>query len=69
MIIEDTKLYCVKELSADSGLARDTIVRRIKGKLIRAFRLPCVTKSRKRTYETYRVLGRDWRRFIEGNTN
>jgi hypothetical protein len=67
-MIEDEKYYAVKELSAGSGFSVDSINRRIEAKLLKAFVLPKVSKTRKRTYKPRRVLGRDWRRFLENNT-
>ena len=66
-MIEDEKWYAVKELSAISGWSVDSIRRRIYRGLLKAVQLPAIGRRRKRIYRSCRVLGRDWRRFLEHN--
>jgi excisionase family DNA binding protein len=66
-MIEDEKWYAVKELSALSGWSVDTIRRLIYTGQLRAVQLPVVGRRRRRIYRSCRVLGREWRRFLERN--
>lgn len=67
-MIEDNKWYSVKELSHLSGLSVDTIRRLIYRGHLKAVQLPVVGRRRVRIYRCCRVLGREWRLFIERNS-
>jgi hypothetical protein len=67
-MIEDEKWYTVKELSARSGWSVDTIRRQIYLGNLKAVQLPVMGRRRKRIYRSCRVLGLEWRRFLERNT-
>jgi hypothetical protein len=65
-MIEDNKWYAVKELSLISGWSVDSIRRRIYSRHLKAVQLPALGRYN-RTYRSCRVLGRDWRRFLDNN--
>lgn len=67
-MIDDDKMYSIKELSADSGWSRDSIKRRIKARFLKAVVLPRIGGFRNRGYDSCRVRGREWRRFLDENT-
>ena len=58
------KWTSAKEFAYRLDVSPDTVYRWIKRGHLRAFRFPCPVRSRKRTYESYRIRPEDAERFI-----
>jgi len=58
------KWYAVKEVAAQLGVSCDTVRRRIRGKLLRAFKFSERSTRRTRNYECFRVSASEVDRYI-----
>jgi len=63
------KMYAVKEAAAVLGFGRDTVLRLIRRKKLRAWKLPTEEARRKRKFESWRVPQSELERFIRRNEN
>jgi Helix-turn-helix domain len=63
------KWYSVKEAGAILEFSDDTVIRRIKWGLLKAFVLPGKSNKRRRVYESRRIQGAELIRFIKTYLN
>lgn len=61
------KWLSVKEVGARLGLSDDSVRRRIKRGILKAFKLPSLSSKRKRVFECFRVSEGELARFIRAN--
>ena len=58
------KWYSVKEFAGGLAVSRDTVIRWIHRGHLKAFRFPVPGRTRKRSYESYRIRSADGELFI-----
>ena len=64
------KQYSVKEAAVILGYERDTVLRRIRKKLLKAWKLPNADiRRRKREWESWRISESELRDFMKRNEN
>jgi excisionase family DNA binding protein len=63
------KMYAVKEAAAILGFSTDTVLRLIRRKELKAWKLPGKANRRKRQFESWRVPESEIRDFMNRNRN
>lgn len=63
------KMYCVKEAAEILGFSRDTVLRLIHRKELKAWKIPGKQNPRKREYECWRIPESELHAFMRRHRN